>query len=219
VRAALLVLLTLPACLTSSIVQTAETAGKDNFQFSFEPGVIGAAGEGGTVALPSINLSARYGVSDRVDIGGRFGSSLLEASVKVMVTEPDADALQVSVAPHLGGFFVAGGGEGGGVFWFRVPVLFDIPVGEHDVVLGPTARILGVGTTEGTVGIFELGTSVGFAARVGNAARIIPEFGVSFPLAGAAAVGGETGSTTLGDGALFSFQIGIVLGGRPKDGG
>jgi len=213
----------LAGCLTTGVVQTAETSGQDNFQFAFEPGVTGVAasadGGGGGVAGPSFNLSARYGVSDKVDIGGRFGTTLIELSVKAMVTEVNPDELQISIAPHVGGLAVGAGGEGGGFLWVRVPVLFDVPIGQSDLVIGPTARV----TTlfgGGAGGVFiDAGSSLGYAARVGDRSRIIPEIGFSIPLlAGAADGQGNSGAIGLGNGLLFSFQVGVVLGGRSRSG-
>lgn len=217
---ALATLSSLTGCITSSVVQTAETAGKDNFQFTFEPGVMGIAASGTSTTLPSFNIAARYGIDERVDIGGRFGTNLLEVNAKFMVTEVSPDELQIAVAPHLGGFALSADGATAGIVWLRVPVLFDIPVGQSDVVIGPTGRLItlfgGDGGGSGAVTIFDLGTSVGYAARVGNRARIIPEVGFGYPIVGAAAAGGDSAFGAIGGGALFSFQVGIQLGGRPK---
>ena len=217
-RAVALSVLTLglTGCLTSGVVQTAETAGKDTFQFAFEPGVVGAAGGGGSVVGPSINLSARYGISDKVDIGGRIGTTLIELSAKAMITEPNPDEVQVSIAPHIGGLAAGAGGEGGGLLWLRVPVLIDVPVGQSDIVLGPAVRTTtAFGGGSGGL-IIDMGSSIGYAARVGDRSRIIPEFGVSVPVVGSLSDGGGTG--TIGGGTLFSFQVGLVLGGRSRAG-
>ncbi|MFK7929046.1 MAG: hypothetical protein AB8H79_12710 [Myxococcota bacterium] len=221
-RIALPLILGLTGCLTTGVLQTAETAGKDNLQFAFEPGVVGIAdGNGNAGVLPSFNVAARYGVSERTDIGGRFGTSLIELHVKTMFTEPNPDELQVAFAPHLGGFFASGGGGGAGLFWLKLPVLFDIPVGEHDLILGPGARVIGVlggggGGGSAGGGILLLGSSIGFGARIGERARLIPEFGIEYPIVGAAAAGGDGITGGLGGGAVFSFQLGVVLGGRSK---
>lgn len=220
---ALLSLIGLSACLTSGVVQTAETAGKDNFQFAIEPGVLGVeAGGGGGAFVPSINISGRYGVTDRFDLGGRIGSTLIEVQGKYMFTEPAEDEIQVSIAPHIGGLAAGGSGAAAGFFWIKSPVLIDIPVGSSDLVLGPGPRIVGVasgggGDSAGGV-IFGLGTSIGYAARVGERARIMPEFAFDVPIVAAGAAGGETASVggLAGNGFVWTFQVGVLLGGRPR---
>ena len=217
-----LLCLPLSGCLTAGVVQTAETAGKDNFQFAFEPGITGIAGGGSGGFLPSFNVAARYGVSDRVDIGGRIGTTLIEAQAKFMVTEPHPDELQVSIAPHLGGLAIGAGDTAGGILWVKLPVLLDIPVGSSDLVLGPGIRyvtVFGVDDTGsgGNAGLLLIGSSVGFAGRVGDRARIIPELGIDYVLAGGVS-GDGAGLQSLGDGITFSFQVGIVLGGRDREG-
>lgn len=212
--------LTLTGCLASGVVQTAETAGKDSFQFAFEPGVFGATGGGAVSALPSINVSARYGVSDRFDIGGRFGTKLIEVQGKYMFTEPSPDDVQVAIAPHVGGLAIGGGGARAGIAWVKVPLLVDIPVGQSDVVLGPSTQVATVfgGDDSGSGGaaILFVGTSVGYAARVGERSRILPEFAIEYPVVGGGSVNGEGAVGSIGGGALFSFQVGILLGGRER---
>jgi len=208
----------LSGCLTTGVVQTAETTGEGNFQFAIEPGVVGFAGGGDGLFGPSVNLSGRYGVSDRVDIGGRIGTTLIEGQVKVMLTEPDPDAVQVALAPHLGGLALGSDGEVAGLFWTKVPLLVDIPVGSSDLVLGPGIRILGAGIGGDFAGLMALSTSVGFAGRVGKRARLMPELGLEVPVFGAAGIDGASAVGFGAGGVTYTFQLGILLGGRDKAG-
>lgn len=219
----LLPLVGLSACLTSGVVQTAETVGKDNFQFAIEPGVVGvndSSGDG--IWYPSVNIAGRYGISDRFDLGGRIGSTLIEVQGKYMFTEPADDEIQISIAPHIGGLAVGSGGAGAGIFWVKSPILIDIPVGSSDLVIGPGPRLVGVagggGGESGIATVFGIGSSIGFAGRVGPRARIMPEFGFDVPIAAAAAASGEGGSVggLASSGFTWTFQVGILLGGRPR---
>ena len=212
-------LLALAGCPSIQSVQTAKTVGEGNFEFAIEPGVLGAAGEGGGVVLPTFNLSARAGVSDRVDIGGRFGSSLIELHTKVMFTDPNEEGvLQAAFAPQLGGWALGGSDGLLGMAWLNLPVLLDVPVGKHAFVLGPRAHVLTVGgaLTDGgaSATIVSFGSSFAFAAQVGPKAKILPEFTLVVPALGAVRGGGQGASGLLGGAALFTFNLGIVLGGR-----
>jgi hypothetical protein len=209
---AIAAMLGLTGCPSIQSVQTAETVGEGNFQFAIEPGVIGVAGGGTGGVLPTINLSARYGITDRFDLGGRFGTSLIELHVKYMFTDPStADStVQAALAPQLGGVFIGGAGASAGYGWLTVPVLIDIPVGEHDFVIGPRAQVIFVGAGGASGAVLNVGSSVGFAAKVGKAARILPEFALVVPVF--AGAGGET--AFVGEGALFTVNVGILLGGR-----
>lgn len=211
----------LTGCPSIQSVQTAETVGEGNFQFAVEPGVIGVAATDADfpVVVPTINLSARFGVSERVDIGGRFGTSLIELHGKFMFTDPlDPGAVHVAFAPQLGGIFLAAGGESVSYGWLNAPILVDVPVGDHDVVLGPRVHTTFLGASgsgvSGGGAIVSVGSSVGFAARVGSNARVLPEFSLVVPVV--ATGGGE--SFFLGEGAVYTFNVGILLGGRPLKG-
>ena len=162
--------------------------------------------------MPTVNLSGRYGITDRFDLGGRFGTSLIELHGKVMFTDPaDPEALQIAFAPQLGGIFVGAAGESAGYGWLNAPVLFDIPVGQHDIVVGPRVHTTFAGGGGGGGVLFSIGSSIGFAAKVGNTARILPELAVVVPLAGSISGGG---TDFLGGGVIYTVNLGILLGGR-----
>src|SRR5687768_16316244 len=117
---------TLLGC-ASATLQTARTNGQGNFQFAVEPGVVYPSLLGGV--FPSLNLSGRYGVSDRVDLGLRLGtSSFYEVQSKFLLTDPaDIDGVALALAPSTTFFTISFGGDdvSGGVFFWdtRVPLL------------------------------------------------------------------------------------------------
>lgn len=210
----------LAGCPSVQSVQTAKTAGAGNIEVGIEPGIIGAAGAGGEGGfLPTVNLSVRGGVSDRVDIGGRFGSSLIELHTKVMFTDPNEEGIvQAAFAPQLGGIFLGGGGGVGGYGWLTLPVLFDIPAGPHAFVLGPRVQTIFLGGSAleggGSVALFNAGSSVAFAARVSDRVRLIPELAIVGVVAGGARANGQGAAGLIGRGALYTFNLGVVVGGR-----
>ncbi len=218
------VALVFSGCATIGTLQTAETNGEGQFQGAIEPGVLGAAGSEGFGGFGYFNLSGRYGVSDRVDIGGRFGTAGLEFTTKFMLTDPAAEKGPIlSLAPSIGGFFLGIGGSSAGIANIQVPLIIGLPLGEHQFVLSPKVHTIiaaagGQGET-GVAFIGSLGSGIGFAAKVGGNVRIMPEFSFIAPLIAGAGVAGGEGSIVSGfaDGALLQFSLGILVGGRQKE--
>lgn len=196
-------------------VQLARTNGQGNFQFGIEPGVIGAAGGGSTAFVPSFNVAGRYGVSDQFDVGARLGTSLYELQFKYMFTDPAAtDTMAIAVAPSTTLF--AAGVEGvNGFYWnTRVPLLLGLPVGDgSEFTFGPSGNlVVGGGGGAGAVGLL-VGGQVGFAAKVADNFRLVPQLDLSYPVIAAAAAAGESSVGVGGNGLLFGFQLGLLLGG------
>jgi hypothetical protein len=197
-------------------VQLARTNGAGNVQVGLEPGLFGAAADDGDVgALPSFNVAARVGVSDRVDVGGRLGTSLYELQLKVMLTDPDdLDGVAASIAPATVVFPIGVDGESV-VFWnTRVPVLIGVPVGRSELTLGPTGSVLVITASGGAASALSLGGQVGFAARAGERFWLVPQVDFGVPVLGAASAG-EGASVGIGaSGVVFGGQLGLLFGGR-----
>jgi len=222
-------------CVSVSHVQTADTLGQGRFQFAIEPGVGGAAvlagdsdegleGESDTDALyyPHLDLALRFGVTDRVDLGVRFGSSLAELQSKFLLTHPDNPHLAVSLAPSLMGVFLGDDSDVGSYVNVALPVLvgFKTP-GGSELVLGPrvsATRISGSSATESVaVNLVSVGASVGYALRVTNGFRLMPEVGVSVPVIGEFNSTDSDSEVGAGFGGGFvQFKLGFLFGaGRP----
>jgi hypothetical protein len=220
-RLAPLVALLATAC-APAMLQTARTNGQGNFQFAVEPGV-GAGLSGGIGGVwPELNLSGRYGVSDRIDLGLRIGTSLYEFQTKFMLTDPTAtDGVALALAPST--TIIGGGGGGvGAVYWnTRVPLLIGIPAGTSELTIGPRLTPTVVAGGGGGVGaggfVLSGGASLGYAAHVGTKFRVMPEVGLDVPFVGAvAAGGGGTGTSAAGVGTgvvLFNAAVGFLIGG------
>lgn len=211
-------------CVSIGGVQTADTLGKGNFQFAVEPGVYGItsiANEVDGAVIPHVDFAARYGVSDTVDIGARFGSSLLELQSKFLLTDPSDTGKAISIAPSLAGIFV-GAGEGvGGYANVNIPVLIGLKTsGGSEFVLGPRISDIIIfgsnGNDGGVVNLLSVGASVGYAARVGEGFRIMPEVAVLVPIVGAAAAGGDSDAVAGFNGGLVQFKVGLLFGAGRK---
>lgn len=209
-----------------SNVQTADTLGKGNFQAGIEPGLWGGASSAGVAAIPHVDASVRFGVSDRVDLGVRAGSSFLEFQSKFMFTEPANPNLAVSIAPTLGGIFATDGSQStmgasnaAGILNLGVPVLVGFKLrGGHQVILGPRAQGLFVFSGGGATTILGLGTSVGFAWRLTDNFILLPELAAVFPVVGSEATSAIFRGL-IGGGTFLQFKLGILFGRfRPRDG-
>jgi hypothetical protein len=210
-------------CASVGNVQRADTVGKGNYQVGLEPGVQFVSQGGTTVPYPHLDASFRFGVGDGVDLGLRAGWSFLEAQGKFLLTKPGNPGVIASLAPTLGGIFLGVGAAGAGFLHFALPALIGIPVGEHELVIGP--RIQGyyafaAAAGAGSAGALVLapGSTIGFAFQVTESVAIMPEFGLVVPVVGSV---GATGvptmtGTSLGGGVLGQFKLGILVGKKRK---
>jgi hypothetical protein len=213
-------------CVSTSHVQTADTLGAGKFQFAMEPGVGGTAvisdAGGGSVYYPHVDLALRYGVTDTLDLGVRFGSSLVELQSKILLTSPDDADRAISLAPSVMGFFFASGGESVNYVNLALPVLIGFKTsGGSEFVLGP--RLVGTNISTGASGesasinVLSVGASVGYALRVGRGFRLMPEIGLSIPVVGEVDTS-QTDSEVLSGfaGGFVQFKLGFLFGqGRP----
>jgi hypothetical protein len=206
-------------CSMIGVSQSAKTAGDDAVQVGLEPGAWGGAGEGGSAFFPGFNVALRYGISDRVDIGGRLGAGMPQITAKVMFTDPTVDGLQMSIAPMFGLFYMAAGGAGAGYVDVNVPVLIGLPAGKSEVVLGPRVHVQSVlgaaGGSSAGAGFLSAGTSIGYAAQIGEHFKIITEVTGEYPFFVFAAAGGDSASATTDfDGLFMNYGVAFVFGGR-----
>jgi hypothetical protein len=210
-------------CVSVSHVQTADTLGAGKFQFALEPGMGGAAviseDASGGIYYPHIDLAARYGITDRVDLGVRFGSSLVELQSKFLLTNPNDMGKAISVAPSvMGAFLGSEGSDGVSYMNLAVPVLFGLKTsGGSELVLGPrvSATRLTVGS-DAAINILSAGASVGYALRVTEGFRLMPEVGVSIPLVGKVAAGNDSEAAAGFGGGFVQAKLGFLFGaGRP----
>jgi hypothetical protein len=205
----------LSAC-APTLTQTALTNGKGRLQVAPELGAAIIGFDERQTVLPSVGVSARYGVTDRFDIGLRVGPGLVELQTKVLLIDPGSrrfEGLALSLAPTLAVSFADAAGLGPFFSRLSVPVLLDVPVGRERFIF--SARLAQVIAPAGAVGLnkgWELsgGVSVGFALSLGELLQLLPELGLDVPLAGRA--------TALPGASLpqLGLRLGVLFGGSPR---
>lgn len=205
-------LLLAPGCATFGTFQRAETLGKGGIAGAAEASVWGLGGEELDTTLPHVAVALRYGVTDQLDIGGRVGSNGGEVNAKVQLNAPGS-AVPISLAPSLGGFAMAAEGTTIGLAAVQLPLLIGVPVGEHQLVLGPRLHdwtlFGGVDGGGGSVSLLSVGTSVGFAAQVSPGLVILPEVTVLAPYAAIGAAGGQTETAYVDEATVVMYQAGV----------
>jgi hypothetical protein len=200
-----------------TLTQTARTNGAGRLQVAVEPGVSVTGFEDARVTTPSVDLSARYGVTDAVDVGLRVGPYLGELQTKVMLTDPSArDGVAVAVAPTL--TLLAGNALGLGSFFGRltVPLVVDVPVGSHRFVGGARlSQVVAPGDAGGANQGWQLsaGVSGGFAFSLGSLVQLLPEVGIDVPVLGVATALPGPRAPQLG------FRVGVLFGGSTNRSG
>ena len=213
-------------CVSTSHVQTADTLGAGKSQFAVEPGAGAVAAftgeEGDSFYYPHVDLAYRYGVTDTLDLGVRFGSSAVELQAKILLSDPADPDKAISLAPAAMGYFFGGDGASVNYVNVSVPVLIGFKMSNgSEFVLGPrinatTIKIAGVGDT-GRANVLSAGTSVGYALRVSDGFRLLPEIGVLFPLVGGLSTSDTDSEVVAGfESGFVQFKLGFLFGeGRP----
>lgn len=207
-------------CSATGMVQTAQTLGKGAWEASIEPGIIGAIQF--PPPGPVLNAALRYGVSDRVDIGARLGTSRFEFQSKFLLTAPENPSLAVALAPSFGLALDFAGLGFIPMVQLPVPLLIGLKFGQNELTIGPRlVNTLFFGPEEpetGAVYVLSAATSLGFAAQVTDTFRILPEFSLSLPAAIAKL---ENNSSTkylpFEKGVLlYAFTLGFQFGSKRK---
>jgi hypothetical protein len=200
-----------------TLAQTARTNGAGRLQVALEPGMSAIGFDEQQSVLPSLDVSARYGVTDGVDVGFRFGQSTAELQTKIMLTDPSVrEGIAVSVAPTLSILVADALGLGPFYGHLSVPVLADVPVGPHRFVGGARLiQFVAPGESGGANLGWQtsLGVSAGFALALGSSFQLLPEVGFDLPVLGKATALPGPHAPRLG------FRLGILFGGSPHQNG
>lgn len=201
-------------------VQTAQTLGQGNYEVSIEPGVYGVAVNGQTPTFFSMNVGARFGITDRFDLGGRVGTTFGEVQTKILLSDPANENFALSLAPAIGGFGVGTGVASVGVLNIPLPVLIGFKFGQHELTLGPRLQNMVVFGSAGTssdnasaaVYVLMAGASVGFAAQLADRFRLLPEIAIAGPVftSATASVNGGSQSQS-GSASGFVTDVGGLL--------
>ncbi len=180
---------------------------------------------GSGIGYPLLEGGVRYGVTDRVELGGRLGFNgvALEGKFGLLRSPTMESGFNLSLNPGVGfvGFGASSGSTGGGggfvgTLSFYLPVLMGIDVGGHEIVIGPRLidQVLfgsftdSAGSTTSTANLLYLGGSFGVAFRASDSVRILPEASVGVPVNTSV---NDTGSSAFG-GLIFQLGVGILFG-------
>ncbi len=211
-------------CITTGNVQKAETLGKGRFQFGLEPGayqIVNTGSLGTVVTLPHVDLSARYGITEGVDLGLRLGSSFIELQGKFQLTRPEfGSGFVASFAPTVGGVYAAFNETRFGYLNVNLPVLLGYHfAGGSELVFGPRLQTLilfgSTNSGSGLGGILAPGASLGFAWQITEGFALMPEVSMSVPVVGSASDLNGNSATGAGTGGFFTnIKLGLLFGGR-----
>lgn len=188
----ILLFVTLVGC-TASAGQRARTAGKGVVQVGLEGGAI--HNPWSDSIAPLVDVAIRAGISERMDLGARLGSSGIEAQGKVRLTSEDGVVTSTVLLLSRTGGIGARCGESEESFddcsvdaiWSaHLPLLVDLPTGPRSaIVLGPAVRG-SIYQTRQTNPMprnwLHIGGSVGYALPLTDSITLLPELGVLQPL-------------------------------------
>ena len=220
-RLALLPALALLAgCPSFSTMGTARTLPKGKGQFFVAPGGMvlkdfqrDANGQYESFGLPTVEFGGRYGVTDGVEVGGKVWMLGAEIDSKfALLRAPSADAgLDVSLAPAISLYPFTSGDQNATYAWIHLPLLVGVNLGGSQLVLGPRASGMFITGSGDDVSALWLGGSLGYAWKVGDGFRLLPEVSVAYPAH--VRVGASATTDLEPKGAIVQGSIGLLFGG------
>jgi hypothetical protein len=196
--------LVLPGCASTGMARTVDPG---KVQLSLSPAAQGILGGGGSQLasnsiVPQVEVGARLGVTERIDVGARLFFPGAEADVRYgLVRAPSLrDGVDVTLAPSVN-FMVAD------TPWIlSLPVLIGFNHDGRQLTLGP--RFSYVLQKDPTESSYMLGTSVSYSVPLKSSLRLITELSV---------LGRPTDFTH--EGVLYRLGVGFLFGGYGEDAG
>jgi hypothetical protein len=213
----------LTACPSFTTMGTARTLDKGKGQFYVATGVMSlqsfqqdANGDRLSLTLPSFEFGGRYAVTDRFELGGKVWPIGAELNGKVaLLRTPQLGAgLNVALAPAVSVYaFSAGDSTSATYAWIHLPLLLGIGVpGGSELTIGPRVSDMLVASKSDTLNVVFLGGSLGYAWRLGDGVRILPEVTFAYPVS--ADVGGQGVTDLEPRGGMLQVNVGLLLGGE-----
>jgi hypothetical protein len=214
----LVVLFFSAGCPSFSTMGTARTLPKSSFQVFVAPEVvvardwaIGSEEVEGTVTWAQFELGARYGITDSVELDAKLWELGFELGTKIQLYRSDSEDSGIDVAIEPGAGYLTYGASAGesdatiGSLSLYLPVLLGVNVGGgSQIVLAPKVvdQIFFGSGSSSTVNALWGGGSLGFAWKLGERFRIMPEVSVVYPL-----------STSIGNSSDVAFKGMVLQGG------
>ena len=206
----------LAGCPSISTMATARTIPEGTYQYAVTAGysvlseaVVNDEGRPEGVTAPGLELGVRYGLTDRIELGGRIFPVGAEAGAKLQVLRaPTTDrGLDLAVAPSLSVYPWSKGFAG----WGNLSIPIGFNVGGNQLVIAPRGTAFLITSEEGTGKAFLGGGSMAFAVRVaGGRYTVLPEVAVLLPFSRSLPTDVEAQYAL--EGPLFQGSIGVLFG-------
>ncbi|MEE2902717.1 MAG: hypothetical protein VYC39_10315 [Myxococcota bacterium] len=204
-------------CPSTSTLKSARTLDKGKLRFAVAPeySVFSLGGE--PLQNPQIELAARYGLTDNIEIGAKLWLPGLQADVKyaLLRSEDMNSGWDLSINPgfgYIGGISGTATGEGSDlhILTFYLPFLAGYNLGGgNQIVLGPKLINQTWLTSEDnseTINLLYLGSSLGFVWKYSDGVRFIPEVSFGVPV-----LRTLTGVGTDASASGILFQAGVAV--------
>lgn len=214
------IMLALVGCLSVRNLQTAAPLGKGQSEFGVDFGYpILMDTESGDTARPpvsfvNVNVSFRHGVSERTDLLLEGSSSAgIGFGIKGTLTNPESNSVQVALAPKVNVSHVIVASN----IQASLPLLVGIPLGEHELTLGPRVDWwAGTLLSEDVAGLRSvlLGGTASLSLKLGPI-HVIPEIAVTRPTFGQASAAGTSTGGNIGSDTPWWIQPNIAILARP----
>jgi hypothetical protein len=208
----------LAGCPSISTMGTARTIPEGTYQYYAGLGygvlqdfAVNDEGKPESVRVPSLELGARYGVSDRLEVGGKIFPVGAEVGAKYQVMRSASleRGFDLAVAPALSVYPWSKGVVG----WahLAIPIGFNVGGGSQ-LVLAPRVSELLITSKVGTGNVTWAGASMGFAFKVGKSGslRVMPEVSAIIPVS--AKLPTDVEAKFALDGPVFQGGIGFLFG-------
>lgn len=176
------ILLAVCGCATTGVVQTPQPLGRGGAEVAVEPGAFGLVPSDGFL-FPHLGVRAQFGLSDRVDLGGRLDAGGIHALSLLALTDPEVDGVAVALAPAVGvgglpdDLLISVDGQ--------LPLVVGIPMGEHQLLVGPQVQLWGFKDSADPMQLAILaGGQLGAEVVLSDQWSLVPEVSSTFPIAG-----------------------------------
>ena len=200
----------LSGCASTGMARTLDPG---HFQFSVSPSAqmsVGSSSVGSGVPAPQLELGARYGITERLDVGARVYFPGAEADVRfALLRAPSLQSgVDVTLAPSVNYLVLSTDTP-----WLvSLPLLVGLNSNGRQLTLGPRVSYMppSVGSLfpeeEETGNRFFVGASVGYAVPLNASVRFITELAVLAPTA-----------SINREGVLCRAGIGFTFGGYAEE--
>lgn len=195
--------LMMSGCFSFTNFQTGKTIGKGNAEIGMNLSYIGLSdGDVGVAGIPSFEVSGKYGISEKFDLGLRLGNfAFAMAEAKYQVVGDQDSKFASSIGLGVGGSLIAfdlGDDEGFGLFQVEVPFHMSYHPTEKFAFYF-TPKYLGIGGFAG--GESGMSHLIGFCPGVEFGKKV--KFGVNVNLFA------PLNEFTLSGGLLTNFGFGV----------